>query len=185
MGTKDENQQSEMITKSALKREYGLTDKLIEQLGEPDATRPNPHFRKAAPMLLYSRDRVEKWIASNPESIDQSNPRKSRALKAAETKRQQAQKMVDEALKQLKLNPIPKDIAVRTQLFIGERFGAYGNEPTPKAIASHIRHNYTNYEELLSKIKGKVGKGDLYLQIKDKLNAAIESHYGYNSEGRT
>ena len=41
-------------------RERGWTDAMVrEYLGEPDATRPNPRFRTAAPMKLYLAQRAE------------------------------------------------------------------------------------------------------------------------------
>lgn len=40
-------------------RPRGWTKTLIERfLGQPDAMRPNPHYRRAAPMKLYLRQRV-------------------------------------------------------------------------------------------------------------------------------
>jgi hypothetical protein len=49
----------EQITKKALK-ERGWTDVGIALfLGPPDDTRPNPHYKNGAAMLLYDLDRVE------------------------------------------------------------------------------------------------------------------------------
>lgn len=42
-------------------KERGWTDGMIRRfLGEPDATRPNPHYKCAAPMKLYELKRVER-----------------------------------------------------------------------------------------------------------------------------
>lgn len=60
---------SDYITKSTLKSDYNLTDALIKKLGEPDKTAPNPHYRKAAPMQLYLRTRVEQWVKENAELV--------------------------------------------------------------------------------------------------------------------
>lgn len=41
-------------------RERGWTDAMVrDYLGEPDATRPNPRYRSAAPMKLYLAQRAE------------------------------------------------------------------------------------------------------------------------------
>ena len=46
------NDAPKMLTLTDLKAR-GWTDALVKQfLGEPDATRPNPHYRKAAPNAL-------------------------------------------------------------------------------------------------------------------------------------
>lgn len=172
----------DLITKSTLKKDYGLTDSMIAKIGDPDATKPNPHYRQGAPMKLYERARVEQWIAQHQDMLQRSAPRKAAAQKAVETKRQNAQEMINEALSDLQLRPIPPDIDSRTQAYLFARYPDYDGYVTPKAIAAHIRHNYTNYENLLLKIKGKVGAGNLYAQIKEALNQRIEEHYGYKSE---
>lgn len=61
---------SDYITKSTLKKDYSLTDSLIKKLGEPDKIAPNPHYRSAAPMKLYLRERVEKWVEENAERVE-------------------------------------------------------------------------------------------------------------------
>lgn len=60
---------SDYITKSTVKEDYGLTDGMIKQLGEPDKTAPNPHYRSSAPMQLYLRSRVEQWVADHAEAV--------------------------------------------------------------------------------------------------------------------
>src|SRR6266487_4538805 len=43
----------EYLSQSRIKSEFGLTDTQIRSLGEPDTTRPNPHYRSGPPMKLY------------------------------------------------------------------------------------------------------------------------------------
>ena len=51
-------------------RERGWTEAMIrDYLGEPDATRPNPRYRSAAPMKLYLTERAEAAEAS-PEWVE-------------------------------------------------------------------------------------------------------------------
>jgi hypothetical protein len=51
--------QPSLLTLTQLK-ERGWTPTLVKKfLGSPDATKPNPHYRSAAPMQLYSLARVE------------------------------------------------------------------------------------------------------------------------------
>jgi len=44
---------ADLLSKSQVKSEYGLTDKLIGMLGAPDVLKPNPRYHKAAPMAFY------------------------------------------------------------------------------------------------------------------------------------
>lgn len=56
------------LTKTTLKHTYLLSDGWIKKLGEADLIRENPHHFKFAPMHLYSRQRVEKFLADNAEN---------------------------------------------------------------------------------------------------------------------
>src|SRR6185369_8921332 len=67
---------SDYITKSTVKSDYGLTDSMLKELGEPDKLAPNPHYRSSAPMQLYLRERVEKWAAENVERIAKAASRR-------------------------------------------------------------------------------------------------------------
>ncbi|MFL9467111.1 MULTISPECIES: hypothetical protein [Scytonema] len=53
------------ITKTALKQKYLLSDGWIKKLGEPDKKLENRNYRNAAPIQLYSRQRVEAFLAEN------------------------------------------------------------------------------------------------------------------------
>lgn len=175
---------SEMVSKTRIKSDYGLTETLIKRIGEPDEIRPNPHYKKGAPMLLYRRARVEQWIADNLPLLEQAQRRKALAMKAVETKRQDAQAMVDEALQSLKFEPVPDYDTLYAEVcsYVSARYAGDYSTPGANAIVSHIRHNYTNYHQLLLLIRGKVGNDDLYLQIKYTINKRIAAHYGYRYE---
>jgi hypothetical protein len=58
-GEKEESAEAELLTRSQLKQR-GWTEGLIANfLGQPDALKPNPRYRSAAPMRLYALARVE------------------------------------------------------------------------------------------------------------------------------
>ena len=175
----------EMVTKTRMKSDYGLTDTLIKHIGEPDEIRPNPHYKKGAPMLLYRRARVEQWIADNLPLLEQAQRRKAIAIKAVETKRQDAQAMVDEALQDLVLQPVPDYSTLYAEVcdYVSARYEGSCSMPGTNGIVSYIRHNYTNYHQLLLLIRGKVGSDELYQQIKQAINEHIAKHYGYKVEG--
>ena len=82
----------EYLSKPKLK-ERGWTDGMVRKfLGEPDATRPNPHYKCAAPMGLYDVKRVEKVerSAKFKAEMEKLAGRKQSAQKAVKTKMQKA-----------------------------------------------------------------------------------------------
>lgn len=58
-----EGQLPQMIYKSTIKKEFGLTEREIERLGEPDKVVKNPHYRSKS-AYLYALDRVAAFASS-------------------------------------------------------------------------------------------------------------------------
>jgi len=170
----------EYLSQSRIKSEFGLTDTQIRSLGEPDTTRPNPHYRSGPPMKLYLRNRVEQWIAEHQSEITESQPRKQAAQRAVHTKRESAKVEIAKLVQRLELEPIASRASVRKEAaeFFYEQYEEFNGEVTEKGLCSFIRHNYTNYEEILSIVKGKVGASDLYVNVKVYLCCRIIAHYG-------
>jgi hypothetical protein len=73
-------------------RERGWTDAMIrEYLGKPDATRPNPRYRSAAPMKLYLAERAKAAEAS-PEWVERKTRearRRAAGVAAADRQREE------------------------------------------------------------------------------------------------
>ncbi|WP_088893149.1 hypothetical protein [Leptolyngbya ohadii] len=63
--------QDRYITKTTLRRTYLLSDRWLARLGEPDHRTDNPHHEKWSAMQLYSRQRVEAFLAENAEEYAQ------------------------------------------------------------------------------------------------------------------
>lgn len=59
--------QDNFICRSTLKRTYLLSDGWINRLGEPDMVADNPHHERWSSMKLYSRQRVETFLATHAE----------------------------------------------------------------------------------------------------------------------
>jgi hypothetical protein len=131
-------------------------------------------------MKLYLRKRVEQWIAEHQNEITASQPRKQAAQKAVHTKRESAKAEIARLIRGLELEPIVSRARVRKEAaeFFLERYEDFNGEVTEKGLCSFIRHNYTNYEEILSVVKGKVGASDLYVNVKVYLCCRIVAHYG-------
>lgn len=172
----------ELITKTQVREEYGLTEALLRRLGEPDALRPNPHYRSAAPMQLYRRDRVAAWVEENAALLESRQSARAAAARASATKRERARAEVAALVAELRMDPTPSRAKLRAdaQSFLWGRYGhrGYDGEVTDRALCSHIRHRYTNYESILSVVKGKVGAGDLYAAVKLLLCCHIIARYG-------
>lgn len=71
------------IPQSTVKEEFNLTDSLLKLLGEPDKTKPNPHYLSAPPMRLYERSRIERWVAEHADLIEKARERSASARRAA------------------------------------------------------------------------------------------------------
>jgi hypothetical protein len=55
-------------------------------------------------------------------------------------------------------------------------------KPSLNADLAYIRHILSNYDELLREIKGKVGKGELYVRFKKQANQIILEKYNRKRE---
>ncbi len=55
------------ITKTTLKKKYLLSEGWIKRLGGADMEVENPHYKNAHDMQLFSRQRVEEFIANNAQ----------------------------------------------------------------------------------------------------------------------
>jgi hypothetical protein len=170
---------SDLITMQAIKAEFGLTDALIRDLGDPDDSVPNPHGRNAADIQLFSRARVTQYVQDHPDQIAKAARRRAAAKRGAATRRVQARAMVDHALATLELEPAPPrgQLLDEVRAFLFEYDPDFDGYVSRKAVLSYLRHNYTNYEEILEKLQGKVGARNLYQHVKDCLNKRIEEEY--------
>src|ERR671933_873491 len=59
------------ITKSTLRSRYLLSDSWIHRIGGPDLITENPHYPTWTPMQLYSRIRVERFLADHADEYSQ------------------------------------------------------------------------------------------------------------------
>ncbi len=157
--------QDNFLTKSGIKRNFGLSDRLIDLIGEPDWLKSG-YYKKSPPMRMYSRKRVEKWISENKDLVEASNKRKKHAQQAIKTKRANSKQEIAKLLKELEIKPTPPSIEDEAFSFFQSHYEDFNGILTAKGLCSYIRHNYTNYHTILNAIKGKVGAGDLYQNAK-------------------
>ena len=158
-------------------KERGWTDKLIETfLGEPDESRTNPFYKKAAPTKLYDMDRIQEIEATEvfQYEFEKSRKRKSQAEKATITKKVKAEQEYDKILEELAGLELPDltenellDLAIKdyNAMWAGYEFKrACKNDDLDflyRITVNFVRHNLINYEEVLTQAKNKTGKIDL------------------------
>lgn len=173
----------------------GWTERLIERhLGAPDTTRPNPHYRSAAPMRLYTRARVEQ-VEQSPgwDQIQQTTvTRKQQAGKAVETKRQKMLRYVESV--HIHVPVIAADVLTARacehynwlQAERAERHGDWDFRPaTPtsdgtflaRITVNYLRHVHSRYERELEQIFGKVGVLEGYVALYENVSASIALAY--------
>jgi hypothetical protein len=153
-------------------RQHGWTLSLIRRfLGEPDTTAPNPRYRSAAPMKLYSMARVTAIEASEDfqKAVEKSSRRVSAALAIAERKRSEliaAMRAIE-----ITVRALPRDKLLRhaIQNYNGRQLDRYdGGEVNSASITSdalfleriqvnYIRHCLTSYDNVLASNAAKIG----------------------------
>ena len=177
-----EEKQSVFITYTRAKEEYYLTDKMFRSIGEPDELAKNPHYRTAAPMKLYFRERVEEWVDNNIELVEKSKIRRlklSKIQKARHEKLRQQMIKIAEEWQPKFTEEIPVDICEQATNFYKWRYEDF-RELTLRGLVSYIRHTHTNYEQFLVEVsirrktdKGKTGIGLLYPILRVKVDDII------------
>jgi hypothetical protein len=171
------NYNAEMVYASALKERHGFTDSLIKRLGAPDETAVNPKYRSAPPAKLYRLERALAFKAANPELFEKAALRRAAAKKSADTRWHALLDEVQDYEIEL-LRPLPKQLSeleTVTRNHAEERYGSGAQVPGKRAIFATVRHEYTNYEDLLQKIKGKIGVKEAYESIRFDLDREIKA----------
>lgn len=170
--------EKKLVYKTTLKKTFGLTDSMIRELGEPDKVVKNPHYSSGPPAHLYSVERVERWVEENPERVEKARKRREKLSKAltqaAKKKRRDLVSWCKNV--EIKCDAIPPDIHEEAkrhyeEFFMVER-GKIAHTPGINGVVSYVRHNYTNYHELLAKIEGKPGASEAYWVIRDRVDDA-------------
>ena len=185
-GTGDEL--PEYVSIAGIKKRYGVTDKFVKMLGKPDEEVDNPHYKSSPPMKLFKRDRVEQLIEEvkkkDPAFFESMQKRRAAASKAVSTKKDYMVNLTKEILanlviKEYDANKIPSLARKQFQMHEIDKFGDVVHEWNGglRAEVAYIRHQLTNYHDILDKISGKVGSKDAYEAIKKALTDKISADY--------
>lgn len=155
---------------------------------EPDITKINPIFKKAAPMKLYRSERIHEIEESEAflTAFESAKTRKAGARKAAETKRRELiilvtsidiqieddHNLLSHAIssyndyKATMIDGLFKIASKRSdQLFL------------KRISVNYARHHLTRYDEQIEMLYRKVGKKEAYLLLKKRTLDAIAEKY--------
>jgi hypothetical protein len=179
------------ISKAGLKAR-GWTDSMIRRLlGDPDLTVRNPYYRKAPEMKLYLIERVNRIEGSDIflELKEKSMKRREAMKKVAKMKESELLKYVDSIeieVEKMEIEKIKKlaienynfhqgEIDHIENMIFSEK--DLDNAFLSRIMVNYIRHNLTNYEDLLEELEGKVGKINAYIKLKNKILKKIAEVY--------
>ena len=172
--------EKEFVYKSTVRHTYGLTPSMIDELGEPDRYVDNPHYKTGPPASLYRIDRVETWIEENQERVDKA--RASRARRSAaqlklwdERRKRERQEAMDwvHSVPVTTTKELPNDLLDATM----KRFGLTElNFAKSKALRATVRHERTNYNDLLHQMKQFDWRlqPELYQRLRKRVDAVVE-----------
>lgn len=187
--TSSQKREKLYVYKSTLAAEYGLTPKMIDELGGPDDWCENPHYKSGPPANLYLISRVEAWISDNQEHVDRARAaraRRSAATKAVhDRKRAERDRIYAEQLE--KAREWMRGVAVTVQQPLPDtlvedahrRFASQGQPdgPTERQIIAHVRHQLTNFEDLRHELRvhefRHEHRHELHALLRERVDAVI------------
>lgn len=193
-----QKQRREMLTMPRLK-ERGWTEAMVRDLlGEPDELRPNPVHRSAAPMRLWSAERVADIEAGEEFAarLARGKTRSAASVAGAERRREQllaeiesitvtVPAMDDRTLAREAINNRNAEGAFYADGSLRKGFES-ANPDAPDLVdpehldrwkVNYLRHALTDYEHELSVVAGKVGVRDAKDLIREKVYDAIADQY--------
>lgn len=168
----------------------GFTKKLIEEHLHEPLLKDNPHYRMGPKMKLYLAKDVEKFMKTDI-FLNYQESRKNRvnaAIKNANKRREENYRYIDDKISQITVKRVPLDelerltIEAKVDWILWTRDDFYGfddlsDETLARWMINYIRHNLTNYDEILDNIKGKFGVEEAYIKYKKILMLKIKEVY--------
>jgi hypothetical protein len=182
-----------LLATSQLKQR-GWTQGLITNfLGEPDALRPNPRYRSAAPMRLYALARVEAIEAEPAFGLARARAG-LRSQRAKATAARKAEELTAQARSMpITVDRLPPDQLRRRAILAYNRWHetlslerGYDHEPAsessdPSFLAritvNFVRHSLTAYDHSLASAAGKIGVQAAVAIIRQRVYQAIAAAY--------
>lgn len=176
--------------------ERGWTLKMINALLPAPELEENPKYKRAAPTKLWDIETIEEIEKTEEYKImyEKVERRREAAQKAVETKRKKTEQIIDEAINQLTIIVYPYDAVVKMALQDKREWYRYQNSirgyerfdtdfsdidtnTKQRWTVNFIRHNLTNYEDILEQIRGKTGINTQYYRLKQAIHDMIYTVY--------
>jgi len=165
---------NDFMYKSMVRMMYGLSDAWMTRLGPPDREVQNPHYRSGPPAALYSIARVEEFLAEHADEYAVHLAKRERRSAAAKERSQRAAEELAEWARSVPIMhglwPTNLASACQESLLARERWMASPNE---RHFLNLLRHEYTNYHDLLQELSGRTSCWDAYRIIKERVNGEI------------
>src|SRR5262245_45287006 len=92
---------SAYVSKADLRREFGFTDCLFDRLGPPDRCHPASEAGSGELQRVYSRARIEEWVANNRDLMDAREIKRKAQETRLTRERQAAAVRRDEVCRQI------------------------------------------------------------------------------------
>ena len=181
------------ITKQELKKRGWTEGAIIKFLGEPDQLKKNPHHATGPSMQLFNLARVEehelsKSFISWKEKTELSRKQaRARALEHAQRKREELQDYIDKL--EIDIPKMKRDqlvcLAVDHYNDLHMARGNYDKCATKnddlsfiaRITANMLRHHFSDYENELNRLFGKVGREEGYIRLRQRVMNRIYEVY--------
>lgn len=177
--------------------EMGWTKTLIAKFLPEPTLKPNPYYKKAAPMKLWRESDVME-IMETPEFIEameKAAKRKVAAEKAVQTKVNILAQEMERVTASLNVKIVPEESlanrAISAKNLWNEEKANMRNDwfycpiiasDVDKAtldrwVVNYIRHHLVKYDKALGRMDGRVGKYDIYPDMKKAVLRKIAEVY--------
>ena len=176
--------------------EMGWTKALIAKFLPEPTLKPNPHYKKAAPMKLWKESDVLAVMQMDDflDALEKTNERRKTAQKAISTKKENLSKRALELAKSLRISIIPDNELRKKTLEAKQSWYDYladigkyhfyndicnvDTDTMNRWVVNYIRHNLIDYDaECRYLLYGHVGKDDAYIIFKQEILLRIADAY--------
>lgn len=177
-------------------KSFGFTAKMIETMLSEPVLKPNPHYKCAAPMKLWLITEVDAVMQTDEfkEAVKKRESRRQGAAKAVETKRAKLHAEILEKCKHIKVRRW--DLTKLRRQTISDKQAWYNyqsmlrdgrceyrdadtadDDTVQRWMVNFIRHNLTEYDDVLYEMSGRVGCHDEYYHYREAVLAKIAEVY--------
>ena len=177
-------------------KSFGFTAKMIETMLSEPILKDNPHYRCAAPMKLWLITEVDAVMQTDEfkEAVAKRESRRQGAAKAVETKRAKLHAEIEEKCKQITVERLT--IKKVRKYAISDKQDWYDYQASMRSyncdyrcaknadestvrrwMVNYIRHNLTQYDDVLFEMCGRVGCHDEYYHYREAVLAKIAEVY--------